>query len=299
MPYLYILILNLSVHYTTGNMFIIVESGSTKADWVVVRNKDDIRFFKTEGVNPSTQTYFVNLENEADLLSNIRKCPNIHFYGAGVIDEMSISRIADWLISSGFKGKLFAAGDMIAAARACFGDQPGIVGILGTGSNSCIYDGYEITKTIPSLGFIFSDEGGGVHLGKEILRAYFYGMMPQKECKIFLENYNVTKELLIEKVYRSEGGSKYIASFAKFLTLVEGEWKENLIKKVFREFITLRIMSYHEHTNLKIKYVGSTAQFYARQLQEVMHEFGLNTEEIVQHPINKLIDYHLNHNINE
>lgn len=293
------LFINLSVLITTSSMFIIVESGSTKADWVVVRSKDDTQFFKTAGINPATQTELLDLTKDKALLEVIREAKYIYFYGAGIIDKVSTSRIGDWLTATGFTGKISVAEDMIAAARACCGDEPGIVCILGTGSNSCVYDGTKIIRAIPTLGYIFSDEGGGTHIGKEILKSYFYGIMPEKEKEIFNANFSVTKELLVEKVYRTSEGNKYVASFAQFLVLIDGPWKETLIKKVFRDFITLRIMLYPEHTSHKIKFVGSIAHYHQQYLHEVMNEFGLKTDEIIQQPIYKLIDYHLKHKIHE
>jgi N-acetylglucosamine kinase-like BadF-type ATPase len=280
-------------------MFIIVESGSTKADWVVVRSKDDTQFFKTQGINPATQTELLDLTKDVALLQVVREAGYIYFYGAGIIDTVSTARIGDWLIAAGFKGKISVSEDMIAAARACCGDDPGIVCILGTGSNSCVYDGTKITRSIPTLGYIFSDEGGGTNIGKEILKSYFYGIMPEHEKAIFKANFSVTKELLVEKVYRTSEGNKYVASFAQFLVLIDGPWKDNLLKKVFRDFITLRILLYPEHKTHKIKFVGSIAHYHHRYLSEVLEEFDLKADEIIQQPIYKLIDYHLKHNIHE
>jgi glucosamine kinase len=280
-------------------MFIIVESGSTKADWVVVRSKDDTQFFKTQGINPATQTELLDLTSDEALLQVVRAADHIYFYGAGIIDKVSTARIGEWLIAAGFKGKMSVSEDMIAAARACGGDEPCIVCILGTGSNSCVYDGTKITGSIPTLGYIFSDEGGGTNIGKEILKSYFYGIMPEHEKAIFKANFSVTKELLVEKVYRTSEGNKYVASFAQFLVLIDGPWKDNLLKKAFRDFITLRILLYPEHKTHKIKFAGSIAHYHRRYLGEVLEEFGLKADEIIQQPIYKLIDYHLKHNIHE
>ncbi len=280
-------------------MFIIVESGSTKADWVVVRGKDDTQFFKTQGINPATQTELLDLSKDTALLQVVREAGYIYFYGAGIIDTVSTARIGDWLIAAGFKGKISVSEDMIAAARACCGDDPGIVCILGTGSNSCVYDGSKITRSIPTLGYIFSDEGGGTNIGKEILKSHFYGIMPEHEKEIFMANFSVTKELLVEKVYRTSEGNKYVASFAQFLVLIDGPWKDNLLKKVFRDFIILRILLYPEHKTHKIKFVGSIAHYHQRYLREVLEEFDLKADEIIQQPIYKLIDYHLKYNIHE
>ena len=149
-------------------MFIIVESGSTKADWVAVDKDGRHQFFKTDGINPSTQVQFPLLSDQA-LQDTVAKANDIFFYGAGADDPSSPGRIQKWLAPYGFDGKAEVKSDLYAAARACCGHQSGIVCILGTGSNSCVYDGTKIVEAIPSLGYIFSDEGGGVHLGREII----------------------------------------------------------------------------------------------------------------------------------
>ncbi|MBC7884680.1 MAG: hypothetical protein H7X99_04355 [Saprospiraceae bacterium] len=280
-------------------MFLIVESGSTKADWVVVNDNFTTLFFKTDGINPATQSDLLNLNTQVELLEIIRKASEIFFYGAGINDSVSSGRINAWLSNFGFKGKLVVAEDMIAAARACCGDKNGIVCILGTGSNSCVYDGQKILRKIPTLGYIFSDEGGGTAIGKEILKAYFYGTMPDKELALFSSNFSVTKEQLVEKVYRSSEGNRYVASFAQFLMLTDGEWKIKLLKKQFREFIELRILLYPEHRSYKLKFVGSIAHFHRSYLEEVLAEYGLVADEVIQQPIYKLIDFHLKHQINE
>jgi len=274
-------------------MFIIVESGSTKADWVVVHDRDNTVFYKTAGINPATQIELLDLKLHQELLDQIHRAEQLFFYGAGIIDPVSTARVTDWLISYGFEGRLVVEEDMIAAARACCGDDAGIVGILGTGSNSCVYDGKAVIKSIPTLGYIFSDEGGGTNFGKEILKSYFYGTMPEKERTIFEENFTVTKEVLVEKVYRTSGGNRYVASFAQFLVLIEGAWKTELMKKLFREFIHLRILSYPEHKTHKITFVGSIAHYHRQYLEEVLAEYGLAADDVIQQPIYKLIDFHL------
>lgn len=274
-------------------MFIIVESGSTKADWVVVDDALNHRFYQTKGINPSTQMQLPDLNDYGSLCAELSDRNALFFYGAGADDPESLHRIQSWLKDFGFKGNVEVEGDTIAAARACFGDSEGIVCILGTGSNSCVYNGAKIVKAIPSLGYIFSDEGGGVHLGKEIIKAYFYGTMPEIERSVFERSYTITKSLVIENVYRSWTGSRYIASFADFLTKINGVWKDDLIKRVFREFVELRIMHYEERDTLNIRFVGSIAFYYKQYLDQVLLEYGLSTSEVIQQPIFNLIEYHI------
>jgi glucosamine kinase len=274
-------------------MFFLVESGSTKADWLYVGTDGSIQQFQTEGVNPATQQNLLDLHQYPEIAGLLREAQDVYFYGAGVVGEASINKVQSWLRLHHFKGNGFIYEDLLGAARACFGDSEGIVCILGTGSNSCVYDGNKFTRAIPTLGFMFSDEGGGVHIGKEVIRSYFYGLMPEKEHKLFQETFGLTKELLIKSVYGSTNPSRYIASFASFMTHTEGSWKNELIKKVFREFVELRILPYPEHTNMPVRFVGSVAHYHQAILKDTLQEYGISTDEVIQQPIHHLLAYHL------
>jgi len=277
-------------------MFVIVESGSTKADWVFVENAETQHFYKTNGINPSTQLVFPDMEEFPEIIDKLNHVSALYFYGAGADDPNSTVRIFDWLQKYGFNGDVQVHSDTLAAARACCDTNHGIVGILGTGSNSCVYDGTAIVKAIPSLGYVFSDEGGGVHMGKEIIKEYFYGTMPQNERTTFKKNYNISKAIIIENVYRQPAGNRYIASFASFLTMIDGPWKDEFIKKIFREFVEIRILKYPEYTTYPICFVGSIAYFHRKYLEKVLEEFGLRTDKVVHQPIYKLIEYHIKRN---
>lgn len=273
-------------------MFLIIESGSTKADWVAVMPSGDTHFFKTSGINPATQNDFPTLTDEDTLLNFVTTSENIYFYGAGVIDQASKSRIVQWLKINGAKVDATVESDLLAAARACCKSEPGIVSILGTGSNSCVYDGEIRIDNIPSLGYILGDEGSGSHIGKEILRAYFCRKMPASIQMSFENQFKIKREDLIENVYRQHLGSKYVASFASFLTDVDETWKKEILLKVFREFINFRIITLDGYQTYPIHFAGSIAYHYKMYLKEALHEFGLNLGNVVQQPIYELIDYH-------
>ena len=277
-------------------MFIIIESGSTKADWVAITGQEQYRSYTTDGINPATQVDLLDLSSYGELMEHINAAESIFFYGAGINDAVSTQRITDWFRSFGFDGRLYVAEDLIAAARACFGDDTGIVCILGTGSNSCVYSDGRVLENVPTLGYIFNDEGGGTQIGKEVLKAYFCRTMPENERNVFEANYPVTKEEVVEKVYRSSGANKYVASFAPFLMMIDGDWKEKLLDKVFRDFIELRILRYKNCNELPIKFVGSIAFYHRAYLEKAMATYGLKVDEIVQKPIQKLIEYHLKRN---
>lgn len=274
-------------------MFIIVESGSTKADWVVVLDDDSLLFYTTEGINPATQVDLLDLSSLGTLSMHIQNAARIYYYGAGVSEEKSVARIKSWFEDISFKGDLNIKEDMLAAARACCGQHKGIVCILGTGSNSCVYDGTQIQKAIPTLGYIINDEGGGCHIGKEILKAYFCGTMPEYIKTSFESHFKINKADVVENLYRSSGANRYLASFARFLTLIEGDWKESLLTKVFKEFIELRILRYTECREYPIYFIGSVAFYHQEILKKTLKNYDLEAHEVLQKPINGLIDYHI------
>jgi len=273
-------------------MFVIVESGSSKTDWVIVRDDDTLVFFETAGINPTLQYQFINLSEEQNLVSHLKNADDIYYYGAGVSNHMAKDLIRQWLTGYGVSAMIWVYDDMMAAARASCSNEKGIIGILGTGSNSCVYDGQNIIRSVPSLGYIFSDEGGGVSIGKEVLKSYFYGLMPKDVSNVFNKTYNISKEKVLENVYKSPEGNKFVASFVEFLQLTDSEWKDEILKKVFRDFINVRILAYPEHTHYNINFVGSIAFHFQKELNQVMGEYGLSINSILHKPIKKLIDYH-------
>ncbi|MBK8626126.1 MAG: ATPase [Saprospiraceae bacterium] len=280
-------------------MFLIVESGSTKADWVAILPSGETHFFKTTGINPATQSIYYDLNKDEGLLKYLQEAEFIFFYGAGVINEVTKERIKHWLQSYGTQSKIGVESDLLAAVRACSGHNAGVVGILGTGSNSCFFNGKDIVETIPSLGYILGDEGSGAHIGKEILRRYFCKKMPLEVQNSFLNHFKLTREDLIEQVYKQNAGSSYIASFASFLTIAEESWKSELLLKVFKEFIEYRICTLKEHTSYPIHFAGSIAYYHQKYLAQALNEFGLHLGEVVHQPIHELIDYHFKQIYNE
>jgi len=273
-------------------MFLIVESGSTKADWVEVDSSGETRMHKTVGINPTTQDVLLNFEQNEPLLSALKNCNKIFFYGAGVANDSTRDRIKNWLLQANTKAHIYVESDMLGAARACCGHEAGVIGILGTGSNACVYDGQMISEVIPSLGYIISDEGSGVHIGKEILRAYFYKLMPALIRSRFEEKYDLSKNEVLDKVYRTDEGSKYIASYASFLAEVDEDWKTSILNKIFREFVEYRILTLNYPDHYPIHFVGSIAFHHQKYLKNVLREFGLTTGTIIEQPIHTLIEYH-------
>lgn len=273
-------------------MILIVESGSTKADWVFI-NADQTTFtFSTHGLNPTTHFSTGSIGEHKDLIEHLKSAEHIWFYGAGVVNETSKNQVKSWLKELGATGEIIAEGDLLGTARGISGDQESIIAILGTGSNACIYNGKEISYAKPSLGYIMGDEGSGVAIGKEVLKAYFYGTMPDGLVSSFESLFPITKDIVLDQVYQKNQGSAYIASFSTFLMEVHHDWKTNLLHKVFRDFIENRILPLYQVKALPVSFTGSIAYVYQEPLKHICSNYSIEINHIIQKPLEGLLDYH-------
>ena len=271
--------------------FLVIDSGSTKADWVF--ELEDLQFvFSTPGINATTGVGLDQVLEEA-IKTHLRNTDVIYFYGAGA--NTSIAKLQIEFFFSPFistKTCLHIFSDMMGAARACAGRQEAIVGILGTGSNSCLYNGDEITQSIPSLGYVVSDEGSGNHIGKEILRAYFYGQMNADDQALFELNYSPDRSQILHKLYKEGEVSAYLASYAPFMNKCSQTLKNAILDKVFGEFIEFRMKKYADFRKFDLFFVGSIAAAFEPELRKACEKEGLLIKEIVTKPIQNLVIYH-------
>lgn len=276
-------------------MTLLVESGSSKAEWAFLDEKKTI-IVETAGINPATQMgqeFSFGSGFPHHLMSKISQT---FFYGAGVKSEESKAIIQHLLTKAGIGGSFFIESDLLGAARACCQKKEGVVAILGTGSNVCMYDGKNIHQFSPSLGFILGDEGSGCHLGREVLRAYYNKTMPVELIKSFEKTFRPTLEETLIKTYKNKGSNAFIASYASFLGKRDHEWKHILIKKVFIEFVEQKLLPIPDIFSKNIHFVGSIAHFHSDILEEVMKSCGLHFGSVMQKPLEKLIHFHKNQN---
>ncbi len=279
-------------------MILVVDSGSTKADWALIHTPQNITYTHTMGFNP----YFHSAEKINAELSKktftefvpLNAVKEIFYYGAGCPDEAYRSIIKSGLQLTFPNAIISVEHDLLGAARATCGKSPGIAGILGTGSNSCAYDGANIVDNVTALGHVLGDDGGGVHLGKLILQAHFYRELPTDLEKKFNQDYPEGNDAIIHRIY-GDGQNVHIAHFAQFLIRnKEHSYSKKLIQQAFREFAQRHIKKYENWQKLPINLVGSIAEILKDDLQEVFQSEGLNLGRIVRKPIENLVHYHLN-----
>ena len=275
-------------------MILIADSGSTKTDWCVVENGESILRFKTRGMNPFFQTEEeIGKEIEAGLLPSLKdfEPSAIYFYGAGCAfpEKNNMIRRA---VNRYLSVPVEVGSDLLAAARALCGDQPGIACIMGTGSNSCYYDGREIVKNVSPLGFILGDEGSGAVLGKLLIGDVLKDQLSPALKDQFLTQYELTPALIMDKVYRQPFPNRFLAGFSPFIREHLDEpaiWE--LVTRSFLAFFTRNVKQY-DYFELPVHLVGSVAWYYQDILKDVAREFELRLGTIVQSPVQGLIHYH-------
>jgi N-acetylglucosamine kinase-like BadF-type ATPase len=279
-------------------MILIADSGSTNTSWCLIPNNEGIErvLFTTEGYNPYfvTQDYIVeSLRKNLPESYDWNQVQKVGFYGAGC-SENKYEFIRDSLKVIFKNADIDVAMDLHAAARALLGNKSGFAAILGTGTNSCTYDGESIVKNIDSLGFILGDEGSGAYTGRKLLRDYLRGDMPQEIEKLFIETYKTSAEEIFENVYEKPFPNKYCASFCPFIRehLRYSSWLENMVKDSFRDMFRNIITKYPNYQDYKFNCVGSIAFHFKSTLAEICSEFGMPIGIILQSPVDGLVDYY-------
>ena len=272
-------------------MNLIIDSGSTKMEWILLDGKTVKDRFTTEGFNPNYAdiNVFERLV-ETQCLAYLRQ---IHYYGTGCGSEWNCQLIKEVFQRRFPEAEVHVTHDLLAVCHALFGHEKGIACILGTGSNSCVYDGENIIEKAVSLGYLVGDEGSGCHIGREVVKAFFYGFMPNELRQQFENQYHLEVKDFVEKLYHAEQPSRYLAFFAKFAGEFQSHpFVHDLVKNSFKAFIEAFIIRYAECKSLKISFVGSVAYHFQRILKENLIDYGLTLGEIMQAPAEGLIRYY-------
>lgn len=281
-------------------MILIADSGSTKTDWRLIDKGNRIHQFVTQGMNPYFQTTeqiseILRTELIPELISTLEyPISNIHFYGAGcrVYDKKEIVRLA--LAEHFLNSKIEIQTDMLAAAHALCGYKAGIAAILGTGANTCYYDGKVIVENRTSLGYILGDEGSGAHIGKTFIQAFLNDELPENIASKFTDRFKLSKNEIIDSVYRKPLPNRFLASFCKFIYQnLKEQFIIDLVSNCFEQFFDKHILKYEEHKKVKLNLTGSVAFYFSNILRSVAENKGVNIETIIESPIAGLTLYHL------
>lgn len=278
-------------------MILLADSGSTKTDWGLVENGKLVKRLRTSGMNPFQMSEeAITEEIKTHLVPELpgTVLDEVHFYGAGCTKEKQPIVERALRANLTINGECEVASDMLGAARGICGHKPGIACILGTGSNSCSYDGKNLVKNVSPLGFILGDEGSGAVLGKLLVGDVLKNQMPEAITKRFFEKYKLTSAEIIDRVYRQPKPNTFLASFVPFLEENIDELKiYNLVKESFRSFLRRNVMQYDGWQTLPIGFNGSIAKIYKKPLLEALEEEGMHLGRIIQAPMEAMVEYHV------
>jgi len=277
-------------------MIIIADGGSTKTSWCLITESNSKVYFNTEGYNPyfsDTPTIITSLQK--NLPENLQKesLTEVYYYGAGCSTPENNEIVAAAMRAVFTKARVTVGHDLLAAARALLGIDAGFAAILGTGTNTCYYDGNQVTMNIDSLGYFLGDEGSGSHLGKRLVRDYMRGYLPEGMSKIFRDTYELDNEAIYDHLYNKPLPNRFLASFSKFLYENNNfSYSREVVKESFDAFfknLVCHYPGYQEHT---FNCVGSVAYNFRDVLEEVALENGMEMGTIIRSPIDNLVYYH-------
>lgn len=277
-------------------MKLIIDCGSTKADWILVEENDVVGRFNSEGFNPNytdrntISNIIISVVNEY----NIQNITDVFFYGSGCAKMDNRMIVKEFFLSCFPDSNVNVFHDMTAACHALLQKNKGVACILGTGSNACYYDGNEIKDNAVSLGFILGDEGSGSDIGKRLLHDYFYKIMPADLSKMFENECDVTLESVIESVYKKDQVSRFLASFARFaVENKHDDYIQNLCHQSFDDFVKYYVLPLCDKNDVKeVSFVGSIAYFFQDAVNHVLEKYGLKVDKVIKNPIEGLAEYY-------
>lgn len=280
-------------------MKLIVDSGSTKADWIAIDDHGKILFTsQTLGLNPEileADQIISRLDERFDIQQSKKNATHLFFYGAGCgTDRMKTT------LSAAFQdyfpnAKIVVEEDTYAAVYATTPkDQQAIVCILGTGSNCSYFDGKELHQKVQSLGYIIMDDCSGNVFGKELIRKYYFNKMPKDLATEFEKEFNVDPDFIKNKLYKEENPNAYLATFAKFLIQhKDSDFCKKIIRKAMKSFIKNYVMQFDNCKDVPVHFVGSIAYYLKDELQLAFDKYDLQLGNVLRRPIDGLISYHI------
>ncbi len=278
-------------------MYFIIESGSTKSDWVLVDNKNNQSFFSTMGFNPyfhSSDLIEAELKNNKDIMQLAPSIKGIYFYGAGCSSPELNQIVLEGLSRIFTHSSIHVDHDLLACAYSTFKGNPAISCIIGTGSNSCFFDGQNLIEEVPALGYVLGDEGSGSYFGKQLLSAFLYHHLPQEIENDFLATYQLDKDMIVDRVYREQNANVFIASFMPFIAKhKEHPFFSQMVINGLRQFMKVHVCCYDNYKNTEVHFVGSLSKIFEKELHKAAEELDIKVTSIIQKPVIGLVNYHL------
>ena len=275
------------------NQTLIIDAGSSKADWALISDKG-VRSLSTEGYNPYTHSVNRLEKIAANAMDQFQGLVHdIYYYGSGVsgshIDDIR-AQLASWIGCE----RVHVTDDLVGAARSVCQRSAGLVAIAGTGSNLCHFDGIQIVRRSPNLGYILGDEGSGNHLGRLLVKKHFYGTLPRHLSKQFNQRFpKLNRNSFLSELFNSEHPNSFLAQFAKFIHAQRQDiYIHSLILQSFKEFIQNHIIPLSVDSDLAVHFVGSIGYRFQSEWIKALSEFNIQVGTFLERPIDGLIEYH-------
>lgn len=280
-------------------MILIADCGSTKIDWCLIENGKVAKQVFTSGINALLMSEEQIRQTIADeLVPEIKgyEIGSVYYYGAGCLFDDICANVRRAIAANIPSAKTIEVDtDLLAAARALCGKNPGIACIMGTGSNSCYYDGVRIVDNVSPLGYILGDEGSGAVLGKLLVGDVLKNQLPAALCEKFLKKYDLDRQKIIEGVYKKPAANRFLASLSPFLLEnIEEPAVHRLVLNAFKAFFVRNIENYEGYKTMPVSFVGSVAFYYRDVLEEAASSLGIKIGTVIKSPMEGLIKYHSN-----
>jgi N-acetylglucosamine kinase-like BadF-type ATPase len=278
-------------------MVLIVDSGSTKSDWVLLKGKNEQELFKTMGFNPyfHNETIIANaIRQNSELFEFSEQIEQVFYYGAGCSSE-ALNSIVQRALKRAFPNADIAVDhDLLACAYATYTGVPSISCILGTGSNSCHFDGERLTEEVPALAYILGDEGSGSYFGKKLLAAYLYKKLPPEIVTDLEMTFDINKDVILENVYMLPHANVYLASFMRFIAKHKDHpFIDEMLYEGLKDFIKVHVCCYDDHKEVPVHFIGSIGYFFEKPLRRAAADLHIELGTIIRKPIDGLVNYHL------
>ncbi len=278
-----------------GENILIADSGSSKTDFCLINTGTaSQQLWSSSGINPIYQSIDDILNVLRTEMPDVHSAPQyIYFYGAGCSAQSHKTTVQEALYHFFKSPSISVDSDLLGAARSLCQREKGIACILGTGSNSCVYDGSKIVHTVSPLGYILGDEGSGAYFGKHLVSDLLKQQLPEHIVKAFFSAYPLSTEQIIERVYRQPFPNRFLAQFSSFLAQhAHVPEISHLIQTGLHAFVKRNLLHYDEHKTLPIHFTGSIAFFFKDFLLRTLHHYNLKPGHITHKPMQGLMTFH-------
>lgn len=276
------------------HMRIIAESSTTKTEWCLIDGNEVKSHAITDGLNPFFMTrreisHCIRLDLPKDFFK--RRWDHIHFYGAGCTSEEKKKMLESSLVAQ-FKTPTTVESDLLGAARGLLINEPGVACILGTGSNTCLYDGRNIVKNVRSLGFILGDEGSGAALGRIFVSDCLKDLAPKDLCEQFFDKFEITPNIVMDEVYNNPKANRTLSTYSFFLgEHLDNDYVRTIVRDEFKRFFSRNLMQY-DCRKYPVCFVGSVACTFSELLCEVADIYDVEIKKIIQRSMPGIVNFH-------